>query len=163
MRENMKIASVVIGFSLALTANAQAKLSLGLSALTPNTSVGQGVVVRVTVTNSSDRAQTYHNTSRDCDYLFTVTDSSRTPVPETDQRKNSNCDSDGLKVIMTGRNITVTLKPGESDSEDIRLSDLFLITVPGTYTVQVSRKFPAIGTFQSNKITVTVSRAGGPS
>jgi hypothetical protein len=151
----MRIISALIGASLLWLGTYPTVLSLDLSPLTPSTKVGQAVMVRATVTNTSDGDVTYSNKSRDCDYSFKVTAPSGDPATETAQMKSLKCDGGGL--VISARNIVVTLKPGESDSEDIRLTDLFQFSQTGKYTVEVTRVFPKLGRCRSNTAIVTVS------
>ena len=87
-----------------------------------------------------------------------LTDTSSS-APETSFKKqmNEHCNNGG-GLRITGRNIVVTLKPGESDSEEILLTEWYDMSAPGEYTVQVERTFPEIGRFRSNTVSIKVSQ-----
>lgn len=128
-------------------------LSLKLTALEPNIKAGGNVIVRVTATNESNQTITYHNTSPFCNYSFKVLTGAGAPAPETNLKKHLICNG---PLHITGRDIVITLKPGESDSEDLRLTELYDLSQPGEYSVQVTRIFPEIGAVTSNVASVNV-------
>jgi hypothetical protein len=132
-------------------------LSLKLTALDTSVKAGGKIMVRVTTTNESDHPITFHNISRDCDYSFRVLTNSKTPAPESEYKKQLRCNRVADQLEITGRNIIVTLKPGESSFEDILITDLYDMSVAGTYTLQVDRTFPGVGHFFSNVVTVNVT------
>jgi hypothetical protein len=134
-------------------------ISLKLTALNPAVKSGSGIVGRVTTINQSNHSISYHNTNR-CDYSVSVLTDTGAPAPETPFKKEldkkMDCSGSGLRI--TGRNILVTLKPGESDSEQILITELYDMSAPGEYTVQVERTFPEIGHFRSNAVGIKVTQ-----
>jgi hypothetical protein len=130
-------------------------LGLQLATPEPTAKVGGSILVRVTTVNESNQPVTYHNTNPFCNYSFEVLGSAGTAAPETDLRKRVNCGGGQLEI--TGRNIVVTLKPGENHSEEINISEQYDLSQPGQYSIRVSRTFPGIGHFTSNTVTVTVT------
>ena len=112
-------------------------------------------MIEVTIINQSDHSITYHNTRRACDYSIQVLASAGTPAPETSFKKRTECSSGGLRI--TGRDIVVTLKPGEADREQIEITELYDMSASGEYTVRVERTFPEIGHFRSNAVSVKVT------
>jgi hypothetical protein len=111
-------------------------------------------MIQVTTTNDSTHEITYHNTNR-CDYSLKVTTKGGALAAETPVKKDLDCSSGKLKI--TGRDIVVTLKPGESHSEQIEITELYHMSVPGEYVVQVERTYADIGHFRSNSVSVTVT------
>jgi hypothetical protein len=142
--------------SPAIAAGADA-LSLKLTALDTGVKAGGKIMARVTTTNESDHPIIFHNISRDCDYSFRVLTNSKTPAQETEYKKHLGCNRGGDQLEITGRNIIVTLKPGESSSEDILVTDLYDMSIAGTYNLQVDRTFPGVGHFLSNVVAVNVT------
>lgn len=130
-------------------------LYLKVVALDPEVKSGSKIMIEVTTTNQSKQTITYHNTSRFCDYSVTVQTSTGVPAEETSFKKQMDCSGGGLKI--TGRDIVVTLNPGESDRERIELSELYNMSSTGKYSVQVGRTFPSIGHFSSNLVSVSVT------
>lgn len=132
-------------------------LSLKLIALDMSVKPGGKIMLRVTTTNESGHLITVQNTGRDCDYAFRVLTDTHAPAPETEHKKQLECSPGSGESGITGMDIIVTLKPGESSSEDVLITDLYDISAPGTYAVQVDRTFPEVGHFRSNVVTVKVT------
>ena len=65
------------------------------------------------------------------------------------------CSSSELRI--TGKDIVVTLKPGESNDERLELTHLYDVSIPGEYTVNVERTFAGIGRLRSNSTKVKVA------
>jgi hypothetical protein len=130
-------------------------LELKLTILESPTKVGQGIVVRVTTINESDHPVTYHNTNPFCNYSFTVLNSVGEAVAETDFKKRLSC-GDG-QFQLSGRDKPVTLKPGDSSSENLLLTEQYNFARPDDYSIRVNRKFPGIGDFSSNVVNLTVT------
>ena len=151
----MRFAIVGLLIAMGVSFAESGHLSLKLTALDSQVKTGTRIMVRVTTTNNSDRPITYYNTNPGCDYSLRVLTAGGAPAPETPFKKQTSCDGGNLGI--TGRNIRVSLKPGESSSEDILITDLYDMSRPGEYTVQVDRAFPDIGRLTSNiaKISVT--------
>jgi hypothetical protein len=126
----------VLGLLCACSAGAAdiGSLSFKLAVLDP--AVAGSIEVRVTTTNESDHPITYYNTNL-CNYSFKIVTATGTVVPETEERKRLNCGSQG-GIEISGRRILVTLKPGESSSEDLRLPNYNDISQPGEYSVRLS-------------------------
>ena len=141
--------------ALIATASDRGVLSLTVTAPLPKVRVGSNIVVQVATTNESNRVISYHNKNL-CDYSVTVRTKMGTSAPETRFKKQLNCGDGQLRV--TGRNILVTLKPGESKSEDISITEMYDMSANGEYTVQVERTFPDIGHFTSNIAKVEVTK-----
>src|SRR4051794_19610794 len=97
---------------------------LSLHATAPESMVksGVGIVVRLTITNKTNYTVTYYDKRRDCDYLLTVLTSSGAPASDTPYKKELKC---GTRENITGRNIIVTLKPGESKDDEIEITHLY--------------------------------------
>jgi hypothetical protein len=120
---------------------------------------GGYVQLTSTITNTSSHEITLHERNRACDYSVDVRDEQGKSPPETPFKQNLQCSGEGF--LLTGRNMIVVLKPQESYNDQISASELFSLTKPGEYTIQVSRKFLTTrnkkdGGVKSNKITVTV-------
>ena len=146
---------VVYGLLIASTVARAGNLSLKVTALNASVKGGAKIMIRVTTSNESDHPITYHNTSRHCDYSVRVLTSAGALAPETPFKKQMDCSGGELRI--TGRNIVVTLKPGEFNSEEIEITELYEMTAPGEYSVQVERVFPEIGPFRSNVVNVKVA------
>ena len=144
----------ILGMLLASCASAADKGALSLKLAVLNPSMSDQVEIRVTTTNDSDHPVTYYNTDL-CNYSFKVIAVTGTTVPETEGRKRLHCGRRGGLEIY-GRRIDVTLKPGESSSEDQRLLDYNNVSQPGVYSVRVERTFPGIGHFSSKSIKIGV-------
>jgi len=130
-------------------------LSIKVTALDAIVKRGSRIMVRVTTTNTSDHEITYHDTSRDCDYSVTVLTGAGASALETESKRGLVCSSSELRI--TGKDIVVTLKPGESNDERLELTHLYDMSIPGEYTVNVERTFAGIGRLRSNSTKVKVA------
>lgn len=155
--DGMNMRHVVCGLLLASTARAAGAgdVSLKVTALNAFVKGGAKIMIRVATSNESDHPITYHNTSPYCDYSVRVLTSAGAMAPETPFKKQMDCSGGELRV--TGRNIVVTLKPGEFNSEEIEITEVYDMKAPSEYTVQVERVFPEIGPFRSNVVNVKVA------
>jgi hypothetical protein len=62
---------------------------------------------------------------------------------------------------VAGSNIALNLLPGDSVKEEAALNDLYELTTPGTYAVEVDRPFPdlhPVAKIKSNQISITLER-----
>jgi hypothetical protein len=130
-------------------------LSLKLTAAAATVKSGSAIWVTVTTTNESNRTLNYKNTNL-CNYSFKAFTSLGEPAPATQPLELMDCEHVGDSTI-TGRDIPVTLKPGESSSEYLLLSNWIDMTQPGQYSVHVERTYRGIGHFTSNTITIEVT------
>jgi|SRR5450432_374982 len=134
-------------------------ISLKVTALDPVVASGAKIMIRLTITNKSKHSITYNNTSSFCDYPLKVATSSGAPAPETPFKKElGECNNDPLRLL--GRNIPVALKPGESASEEMEITEYYDMSAPGKYIVQAERIFPGIGHFLSNVVSIGVTAKG---
>ena len=126
----------------------------------PVWNVGARVFVIVTMTNNSDR--TLHLSISDpvYDYRMTVQDDATgLPVSETERYRKMK-ESQQSHLQTTGF-IVVTLKPHASCADTIELSQLYDLSRPGEYSIQVERDKPmelGKGGVQSNVINATITR-----
>jgi hypothetical protein len=142
----------LLGASLSLADSSE--LSLNIKAPEPIIKSGTHLVIIATVVNKSQHDVTYHNTNL-CDYDIRVTAGGGISATETPLKREMDCSGGTLRI--TGRDIVITLKPGESNSEEIRVAQQFDLSAPGRYSVQVDRNFPQIGKVESNVVGVTVT------
>ena len=79
-------------------------------------------------------------------------------VSETPYKRQLRCAPSGL--LEESRNMLVTLKPQESREEEIVVTRLFELGLPGTYSIEVWRKVPEQlgGAIQSNVLTITMTQ-----
>jgi hypothetical protein len=134
---------------------AKAPFSIHIAAI--HNPVPSGVQITSTIANISNREITLHMVNQ-CDYSMDVRDEHGKLRPETLFKQNLDCSHPGS---LTGRNIVIVLRPQESTSEEVRVSELFDMTNPGEYTVRVSRNVSVSkkdGVVKSNKIVVSVIR-----
>jgi hypothetical protein len=134
---------------------AKAPFSIHIAAI--HNPVPSGVQITSTITNISNREITLHMVNQ-CDYSMDVRGEHGKLRPETLFKQNLDCSHPGT---LTGRNMIIVLKPQESTSEEVSVSELFDMTNPGEYTVRVSRNVSISkkdGVVKSNKIVVSVIR-----
>ena len=116
----IRLTAMALLIVLNATASDRAVLALRLTA-PAKIKAGAKIVVEVATTNESNQVVSYHNTNL-CNYSVTVRTGSGAPPPETSLKKHLDCSSG--EFAITGRNIVVTLKPGESKSEGTRYLDI---------------------------------------
>jgi hypothetical protein len=87
-------------------------------------------------------------------YNVDIRDSDGKRPAETSYFKDLNSPS----TFVQTSNIGYYLKPGESVTDVIILTKLYVLKVPGKYKVWVSRSFPKsqMGVVKSNEITITI-------
>lgn len=124
-----------------LSADLKPALSVVISPLSQTVKSGADVRLNVTLTNTSGHELSFFDRNPACDYPIKIRDSSGNQPPEAAAQHQSHCDA---KFLLTpGRNILITLKPGESSSEEITVSSYYDLRRADTYTVQVHRHLPA--------------------
>jgi hypothetical protein len=99
---------------------------------------GSDLTLKITLTNTSSRAISFSDTNRVCDYLVEVRDEKGNLAPDTPRKKQITCTGGSVE----GRNIIVSLQPGESTEDEVVVTDLSDMTRPGFYSVQLARKAP---------------------
>jgi hypothetical protein len=129
-------------------------LSLRAAAPERTLKTGARILVRIKVSNESNYTVSFSDQNPDCDYNVTVLNNAGLPAEESRYKKDLQCP---VGPHLTGRNVSVTLKPGESHDDEIELSHLFEMAAPDRYSVQVSRTFSQIGAFSSNPVAITIT------
>jgi hypothetical protein len=115
------------------------------------------VQVQVTLTNTSNRRVLIQERNPATDYAIDVRDGRGAEVPETDFGRKL---KEPPAIPMNSRNYEIYLRSTESTKGTIALSDLFNLSRPGQYTIQLSRAVsnnPKDGVVKSNTIRVTVT------
>ena len=118
------------------------------------------VIVRVVVTNVSDQTISFVGTSAYLDYHVIVLNSDGTEPSYTDKGRSAKDFIAGRSTIPLIRRFHVEEEPGKTFSENITVDDLYEMTRPGQYAIQVERDIPEKlggGMVKSNFITVTVT------
>ncbi len=113
------------------------------------------VEIKLTLTNTSGREITFIDTNRWCDYGIEIRDSHGQLPPETRYKRELKC---GFRV-MAGRRMIRALQPRESFQDEMPVSQLYDLSRPDDYYIQVARKVPkklGDGTVKSNAVTITV-------
>jgi len=129
--------------------------SLTISTKDATVKSGAEVRIAITLTNTSNNDLAFFNTSRECDYSVWIRDADGKLVADTEHKRKLRC-SGGNTL---NANILVRLKAQESIKEEMVVSDLGDMTIPGTYSIQVIRKIPRISQdfIKSNIINVSVT------
>jgi len=158
----VRLAVVVLIFCASRAVHAQTPLAIKISPTHDGITVGSGVekagspiLVIVELTNDSgkDVSVSSHDYA-EC-YTFEVLDAEGYPAPETEWMREWK--NPGRR--RSGHGVIAPVKTGVSWKEQLRISDFYDLSRPGTYTIQVERKLPeelGTGTVTSNTITITV-------
>jgi hypothetical protein len=163
MRKEMKLiayVSWVLTYALLAGAGISALQPFSLSILQPQGPFrpGSPVELIVTLANRSVGEIVIRDKNRWCDYELEVRESRGQRPPETSYKRELKCNN--KFVVTTGKNSIRTLKPHESYSDLMIVNQLYDLSRPGEYTIQVSRLVPpglGGGTVKSNVITVTIT------
>jgi hypothetical protein len=98
---------------------------------------GDKIVLRITLTNTSEKDLGFRQRARadeaEWDYSIEVRDEKGDAASQTNFGRNR------LKMMTMFSARVKTVNPGQSLKEEVTLSKLFDLTIPGRYTVQVSR------------------------
>lgn len=135
---------------------AQEPFSLIISTSQESITTGAEVQLSVSLTNKLNHEIAIIDTDQICDFTVEVRDSNGQLAPETEQAKNRICGG-----FVAGKLIVTRLKPGGHQEYRLYLSQLYDITRPGQYDVQVSRearKELGGGRVRSNSIKITVTQ-----
>lgn len=135
----------------------QRPLSIAISAPQSSLKVGSDVRLEVTLTNTSNRRMLIKERNPATDYEIDIRDERGTAVPGSDFGRKL---KEPPVIPMNSRNLGIYLRPNESTKESITLSELYDLSRPGKYLIQVERGVsdnPKDGVVKSNKITVTVT------
>ncbi len=145
--------------SIALTLSQQPNkppFRIAITAESPSIVAGADVWIKVSITNTSnqdlDDSGGFSDTTRlDPNLQFDVRDESGKLVPK---RTYAHPELD------TGMPINRSISPGQTLTQEQRVSALYDMRRPGKYVIQVSREIPKRlrgGTIKSNTITVSVT------
>jgi hypothetical protein len=117
--------------------------------ITGSTSVkaGSKVIVSITPTNRSDHKIHFRVEPMDYRYEVTVYDAQNKMAMETERGRKVK----GASAKMSYLGGSFWLDPGESRKDELAVSDLYDMSRPGKYRIQVSRKGA-----KSNTITINV-------
>ena len=150
------LAASVLGVAL-LSAKPKLPMSAVVSPSSQIVKSGTSVLLKVTLTNTSEHNLVFSDGNPMCDYPMTVRDSDGNEPPQAASKRKSDCNKTSL---MFSRNIRIELKPGETRSEQINTSDYYDLRRAGKYTIQLFRHLPAKTSEQdipANTATVVVT------
>lgn len=152
------VATVLFSIVCVMSAHTQQRpLSITISAPQNVIKAGNGVWIEVTITNTSNRELLVQERNPATDYEIDVRDDRGAAVPETDHGPKLR---EAPMIPMNSRNLGIHLQPNESTKENITLTDLYDLSHPGKYTMQVQRVLPkelGPGYVKSNVITITLA------
>jgi hypothetical protein len=124
-------------------------LKLTIRAQKPVAEMSRPLIIYVELSNESNTPiQMRDNLAASLNYELHVRDASGKEAPLTE----------GQRQVRTGprhgSGYDVTLAPGEKDTDQENLSNIYNISVPGRYTVEACREIHDWGNIYSNKIVV---------
>jgi hypothetical protein len=131
-----------------LVSSAPTNFTLNISMGHSIVKVGAKVAIQIALTNTSDKPIGLHAEIEDYGFMVDVKTESDGAAVNTDRgrewKKNN-----GTRQETSGP--MLLLKPGETQRSSLAISDLYDLSRPGKYSVQVCR-----GTVKSNTMVVTV-------
>lgn len=126
-----------MGSQSAPPASSSAPFQLTVEPETASVASGDKIVLRITLTNTSEKDLGFRQRARadeaEWDYSIDVRDEKGDAVNQTNFGRNR------LQIMTMFSARVKTVNPGQSLKEGVTLSKLFDLTIPGRYTVQVSR------------------------
>jgi hypothetical protein len=103
------------------------------------TRTGSDVVVEITITNSSDRPIGMEAMGIS-PYVVIVRGGNGVPAPETEMgRSLEQRQRERIAPGWVGNRFGVTLQPGQAVHEKCVVSEQYVMTVPGRYSIQLER------------------------
>ena len=99
----------------------------------------QGMWLHVVLTNISDRTIGIVDRSPELDYDVAVLNSDGTPALDT-ERGRAVRDRWFRSSFVAHHQAALGIEPNKTDSEDISIDDLYEVSHPGQYTIQVQRE-----------------------
>lgn len=121
---------------------------------------GAPVFLLVTMVNDTNRIVHYSLRNPAFDYEMEVRDACGTPVPETEwfHQLKQGTESGQIRLIEGGKNMLVTLNPGETGEDTVALSSYYDLRKVGEYSVTVKRKFPDVDTdaIELNRLDLSI-------
>lgn len=128
---------LAMGLQSAAPASPVPPFQLTVEPETPSVASGDKIVLRITLTNTSEKDIGFLQRARadeaEWDYSIDIRNEKSDAVSQTNYGRNR------LQIITMFSGRVKTANPGQSLKEEVTLSKLFDLTIPGRYTVQVSR------------------------
>jgi hypothetical protein len=144
-----------------------ARQPFSLTVTTPQSIITAGAELRVQVTlkNITDHdifvSRDFARETAERNYVIDVRDESGQIAPDTAYNRKRKDPGDAKHPnVRYGSHMLETLKPGEELNDDAVVTKLYDITLPGKYSLQVSRQSsdaPGGNIVKSNKIGITVT------
>jgi hypothetical protein len=180
---NLNKAARVFGFCavtllVGITANAGARFQQPTQQVSPSfslaISIAKGVVktgsptqIDITVKNVSDHpislSTLYIHPNVEITDHVTVVDPNGSKSAETELARRSlghstAADEARSPTVVTGKQVLLNLKAGQSFTYQLNIDELYDLSVPGKYSIQIERlDAEANVSVKSNKITITVT------
>jgi hypothetical protein len=129
-------------------------VTLAIAAPTETVRVGSDLKIKTKLTNTSNRAISFFDTNRECDYPPDVRMEDGRQAPRTSDYSHVSCGD------ASGRRIAIKLEPGQSTEDELIINQFYDLSRPGKYHIQVTRKLPketGITDVKSNFISITIS------
>lgn len=138
-----------------------ATFTLTVRTAKPSVKSGEPIRIGVTLTNvSKNDISVEHDISNKGEFFYSVTiqaASGKAPR-KTDYNHALSGEPTSTPTIITTSPIPAVVTPGKTIVEIIVLNDLYDLSEPGTYSVQVERTDPlSKTTVQSNKLTIVIT------
>lgn len=144
----MTLSIVLNGAGQTAVASGSPQFTLTISADHRSVKAGANVTIQVALTNSSEKPMPLRAEIEDYGYMVDVTAVGYGAAPDTDRGRDWKRNG-GERQTVSGP--MALLKPGETTKGPLVISDLYDLSRPGKYWVQVRR-----GDVASNRISLTV-------
>ena len=131
------------------TATEQPRYSLSIAARPDVVRSGEKIAIQIAMTNTSDTTIGMHRDMQDRNYMVDVFDTSGKAMRDTERGRQWKHDG-GRRQVISGP--MDRLRPGDTTTGELVISDLYDMSRPGKYSVQVRRV-----AVKSNIVTITVT------
>jgi len=118
--------------------------------------MGEPVKIQITLTNTSSREIGILRSAAEFDYAIEVRNARGKLVPMTPSFQEKNKPG---SVRVFSSNVLYPLKPGDTLTDEVVVTDLYQMANAGKYSVVITRELPedlGKGTVRSNTLAVTV-------
>jgi hypothetical protein len=158
------LVSVLLAGGTQAVPKPQAPFSIAISPLQQSIAAGTEVKVEIALKNISNREiyLSKSNGRSQAEFVFVVEahNDAGEPAPETEYQRRVMRRETTKRNVLFWSEIILNLKPGEILQDEAIVSNLYDLSRPGRYLIQVSRRVsdnPKDGVVKSNIIAVTVT------
>lgn len=157
MRTTVALALAFFGLSSFSDAQTSQPFTLEIAAVHETLHKGEPVEIDIKTTNTTSEDIKLSKSNPAMEYEFDVRDAQGRPAAETALLKRIKDTSHPFVIYRLTKEI---LKPHQSSTERVNMSDYFDLSVPNTYSIGINRQLPkplGAGIVKSNTVVITIT------